>query len=1317
MTVTAPSPPHVPGFQILELLGRGGFGAVYLARQESARQLVALKLQHQERAEAHLANRERERDDERFEREARLCAELRHPHIVQLLDKGRTTDGRLFATYQYIPGETLKEYLSSRGALPAPEAGELMTQVLDALVCAHAYGIVHRDLKPQNIMVSRTGARPMVKVLDFGIGAMIPSARDEDYKSLTLSNEVIGTPAYSAPEQLRGHPPTTKTDLYSWALLFLECLTGLSPFEGSSVAEIFHRQLSATEVPLPPAIANHPLGALLRKALKKDAAQRYASAQALWNDLQAVNLTNLVGELGARSDALRGWRVVADDSPTQTHSAEVEARKHQITVLSCALPSAFAGSTGIEQLEAELEQRETTLRSQINDCVDIATRFGGYVVGTLADRLLVYFGHPVASDSDTPRALRAALEILRSFTARGGRGGHIGLHSGLTVMGVEAMSTGVTSSLAVWLESMAPAGEILVSEAVRRRMASAAEFEPFAVRERAEPAANQPATAAAGPVMSCYRYVGQSLLGTNQPATRSLERPMVGRHEELRALDHAWTAAERGEGALFFVSGEPGIGKSRLLRAARQRLDGDSLWCRCLPEQRNNALFPVLELMRAALDIPSVDAERDARARLERALETAGVDLARAMPIFCAWLSLPFDDAYQPSQLAPALQKSEILNALVAWILARADRRPLFLVFEDLHWADPTSLELLERLVAEVHQHALLVVTTSRPELTNPWPGRARPLILTGLDRIDSEAITDMMLDGRRLADDVVRLIAQRTDGVPLFIEELTRMLADTHLVEVGGQLALKPGTDLSTIPSSVRDSLVGRLDRLGTANHTAQLAAAIGREFSRELLMAASPRTRSETERDLQRLQEADLIIRRLDDERERMSFRHALIRDAAYEMLTAAGRRRVHKQIADALEQHLPDAVRADPGVLAGHLFEAGEPARATDFGVRATTIALRRAAFDEAISRSHTLLRWIKELPEEGRAHAELTINAILTPSLMNKYGWAAKELGETATRSLEILHTAPSSPYRVSTLWWVVMNRLVAGNRGTLAELTGQLREMANATGDPAVIAASEALVGYYDYTQGDCEAGRRGMQRALDAYDPELQQGSGEIYGFDIRAWAGTSLARLTWDLGEGERASALAAEGVAWARQIQHVPSLGIALMYQSIVHQYRGEKAQARAVSGELLELARQYGLMVYGAYGQLMHCWASDELAGGEEAFALLEAIKSLHAVAYFYSLLADIDLHQGRREAALARLDKCIALCGAVDEHYYEPHLYLRRAQYVVAAPTGDRASDLRSARADLATARRLASACGAAKIVELAERELERLDGAS
>jgi ATP/maltotriose-dependent transcriptional regulator MalT len=229
-----------------------------------------------------------------------------------------------------------------------------------------------------------------------------------------------------------------------------------------------------------------------------------------------------------------------------------------------------------------------------------------------------------------------------------------------------------------------------------------------------------------------------------------------------------------------------------------------------------------------------------------------------------------------------------------------------------------------------------------------------------------------------------------------------------------------------------------------------------------------------------------------------------------------------------------------------------------------------------------------------------------------------------------------------------------------------------------------------------------------MQLALDTYDPKLHKESGATFGFDTRAWAGASLSRVTWDLGHCQRATQVAKEAVDWAREIEHPPSLGICLMYQSIVHQYNGEKELARKVSAELLSVSDQYGLLIDAAYGKLMHCWASDDLTGGEEAFGLLNALKSLHAVAYFYSLLADVDLREGRPEAALARIDKCIALCGQIDEHYYEPHLYLRRAQYLEGAPWRDRAG----ARRDLETALRISSAQGGVQVAHLAKEVLAR-----
>ncbi|VAW71536.1 Adenylate cyclase / Guanylate cyclase, partial [hydrothermal vent metagenome] len=371
----------VPGYELVEVIGEGGFSLVYRAQQHSTGQDVAIKILQLSKAHNHLHH---ERSIERFEREIRLCAGLQHPNIVKLLDKGETTDKRLFAVFEYVPGQTLREYIKNTGAMTAPEAGHVMAQVLDALICAHKQGIVHRDLKPQNIMLTTSGVNAQVKILDFGIGTIVPQFRPADFLTLTQSQESCGTPSYSAPEQLRGEPATVQTDLYAWGLVYLECLIAVPVMQGVSAAEIYHRQLSAQEVPIPAAIINHPLASILRRVLKKKPDERCSDAQSLWRALRGINLADIVGAVHSSCEQYPS----GNEATLMNNGAFKE--KRQITVL-CVSVSVVPDFNDAMVKSSDIEVLEILQQDQLNQCRDIASRFGGKIAGCLADRMLVYF--------------------------------------------------------------------------------------------------------------------------------------------------------------------------------------------------------------------------------------------------------------------------------------------------------------------------------------------------------------------------------------------------------------------------------------------------------------------------------------------------------------------------------------------------------------------------------------------------------------------------------------------------------------------------------------------------------------------------------------------------------------------------------------------------------------------------------------------------------------------------------------------------------------------------------------------------------------
>jgi len=420
-------------YEMLSELGRGGFGVVYKARQLATGQPVAIKMMHRPRDTGDEAQN---RHVARFQREMKLCAQLHHPNIVRLIDSGLMDDGRIYAVFEYVPGKTLANLLSERGALEPVEAQHLMLQILDALSCAHSQGMVHRDLKPHNVMVVATGARPNALVLDFGLGALVQGPGLEVQSKITGTYEVLGTPAYAAPEQLRGEQPTPASDLFSWALVFLECLTGVRPVQGRTLQEILFQQLGPAPIPLPPALQAHPLGQLLARLLNKDVQARGQLRGAkLLREVEACNLRGLRLHPEARgptsSPGMPSVPALGKEATTDTWQAQVrpttpapeqgveprppkpEGDRRWVTALCCTLT---VSSTSQKQMDLEEVDEFVRLGQQL--CTEISRSFGGSLGGILGDQILLYFGQGTVHPEGAQRAAQAALEILQGVRGR-----------------------------------------------------------------------------------------------------------------------------------------------------------------------------------------------------------------------------------------------------------------------------------------------------------------------------------------------------------------------------------------------------------------------------------------------------------------------------------------------------------------------------------------------------------------------------------------------------------------------------------------------------------------------------------------------------------------------------------------------------------------------------------------------------------------------------------------------------------------------------------------------------------------------------------
>jgi TOMM system kinase/cyclase fusion protein len=1247
----------IAGYRLLEPLGQGGFARVFRAEHEHTRRVVALKLLH---FDAVFDEVHRERHRSRFWRETALCADLHHPNIVGLLDRGETDDGELFAAYGFVPGETLAALLRRRGSLPAAEAGELLGQVLDALACAHASGVVHRDLKPDNIMVTQTGSRPHAVVLDFGIGALTEEARRDDYRNLTLTREALGTPAYAAPEQLRGAPPTPKSDIYAWALIFLECLTGEFAVHGDSIAEVLRRQLDPTEIALGAGLASTPLGALLRRALRKNVAERAGEPAKLHAELRQLNLDSMVGVLHGRVFDPRRADALAFTQEVKNPGADrwLGGERRQVTVLCCSLDARHESVSPAAQ-----ERLEAMQRDRLALCHDVFERFGGWVFGSLAGRMLAYFGYPEVRDDDARRAARAAVQAIARIESSFELGteleleARMTLHTGPVILGHGGPSDGPTQATALRLAPSTPPYAVGATPTTARLLESDAELVVLAPRGEA---GSLPLAIVRAKAVQKFDLL-----------SRSGAEPILGRERELALLERAFHT-DAGGAAIVLIAGDAGTGKSLLVEEfmVRVRARGASAYiCRCHSEEQNSALAPMLDLLREVWELPSSLGHEGGVAILERQIHELGFDRAITLPVLASWLGRPIPAELAPPRESPSRQKALLFDVLERVLLATRGDSPGLLVLEDAHWADPTTLELLARIATRRASHRrMLVVTTRRSEETWPHEERVIRLGLAGLSSAHVNQLAERLL-GAPLSAPALLKICDRTEGVPWFVQELLRMLNEEQLlVRDGATFTLDRQLDATAVPVTLRDALAARLARLGSVRDTATLAAALGRSFSSRVLAAVSEKPKAELEADLQLMLNRQVIVATEpghDASGPQYSFRHALLREVAYESLLPSARARVHGRVADVLDRAFPDIVRTAPAQFARHLALAGRFAQAVTHGTEAAEATLGRAANAEARAQAEAVLGWARSLPEVERATAELRANGVLTQALMAIRGWADPEVKACVDLSTRLLERRPDPELQIRTRWALLTYHYVASHRAELSRLAREFSEMADLGGDRSVLIAARTFGGLVAHGAGDYQNAERGLSDARALYEPELHRHHGRTFGLDSWAWSTATLALVRWFCGDASSAYRLADEAVAWARTIDHMPSLGITLLYAANLHHYAKDKTRVAEYASELLALDDRYGFPAYRAYAALLGAWATGDRTSGPVIVTQLRGMGCTAALSYYASLAAESAAEQGDHRAASEQFSACIRLCAAHEERYYEAELHYLHA----------------------------------------------------
>ncbi len=1170
-------------YEVQERLGGGGMGVVYRARDLKLGRPVALKF-----LSPHLVTSEKAK--ERFLSEARAASKLDHPAIATIHSIEETEKGELYIVMAYYEGETIAARLARCGPIPVAATLHLALQAADGLARAHEHGVVHRDVKPANLMVT---AEERIKVLDFGL-AKLADVR------LTDAGTTLGTPAYMSPEQARGSQIDHRTDIWSFGVVMYEMLTARLPFAGAEREKVIEAVLHGTAEP-PSRFASVPpeLDAVVLRALERSPGARHPTMAALASELRAVRRQRL--EITSAETLVKPPFSTAGAPRTkvstqQADSSTPSGERRYVTVLACDLVEILRLSDGLDPEE---------LREVLARCHELGAAVVRGLDGQLAKaeegRLVAYFGYPVAHEDDAQRAVRAALAIAEAL-ARPGAPRPAGaalvpraaIHSGLMVAGDARTSAsglvGNAPAIATRLLDGARPGTVVVSVDTRPLVERMFELEPSG--EQSLPGLAKP--------IALSRVVRESAAATTGIASAALT-PFVGREEDLSLLLSRFELAREGQGQALLVTGEPGIGKSRLLVELNRRLGDEPrllLECRSSPYHTSDALRPIIDMLSRLAGLEEGHTPDQKRERLARALEPAGAT-PETVELLTDALALPPDTARSPLELSPQKRKQKTLEALLQLVLGAAARRPVLLVVEDLHWLDPSSDEVLETLVRQCTGAAVLVVATARPGTSPTWAGadHVTRLALRRLSRLQAGQLVERIAGRGVLPDAVVEQVLSRTDGIPLFAEELTRAACDA--VTARGAEAVTLGSIAGMVPATLQESLAARLDRLGPAKATAQLASVLGREFPLSWLEAVSPLGLETLRGELEKLVESGLLQPRGAAPAVSYIFKHALVQDAAYASLLKTTRQLYHERTARALEERFAETAAQQPHLVAHHHTAAGHAEAAIVGWSRAAQRAGARFASREAVASLRRALELLATLPEGPERDAqELGLQMGLCALLPSVSGYTSPETEQAYLRAQELGDKAGrvSENFFVHHGLWAF--HLVCGRLQVALERARGLHEAAMERNETLMVldghyalGCSLADVGELEQALAHLEAGM-----AVDAGDPSRLPSyhAGMELGLTMPAVSVMPLFLL----GRLDAALARAQATAEKARKLGHPLSLAFSLYYVTWAHVHRGEAARAAESARELVKLSEEHGLF-FGPLGAAMLGWALDQEA----------------------------------------------------------------------------------------------------------------------
>jgi len=966
--------------------------------------------------------------------------------------------------------------------------------------------------------------------------------------------------------------------------------------------------------------------------------------------------------------AQRRTPIASEPIPTATPppiSAEASGERRYVTVMFCDL----VGSTSISaQLDAE-EWRDL-VGGYLDAACAAATEMGGHVAKKLGDGLMVLFGYPVAQENDAERAARAALliqralaEVNRKDTEAGkpALNARIGIETGAVVIDAAGEIYGDAPNVAARVQALAEPGTVVVTARVQHQVAGL-----FVVEDRG----SHELKGVPEPV-TLYRLVRAS--GGGRRAGQRHLAPLVGREEEIAMLMRRWERARRGDGQLVMIVGEPGLGKSRLIEEFHPRLrEVPHTWVEwsCSQLLQNTPLHPIADWGRQRFGGADIPAERRL-ADLENTLALVNLDPAENVTLLAPLLDIPL-----PQDRTPTLEPEELrrrqLTALTNWVMAGARTQPVVLALEDVHWADPTTLELLRGIAERGALAPLLVLSTARPEFRPPWGMRSHhsTISLAPLDRSQVRQMVGELASRYALSREVVDGVTERTGGVPLFVEEVTRLL-----LESGGR-------GIQAIPPTLQQSLTARLDRLGPAREVAQIGAVIGRDFSYTLLRAVTAMEDRPLQIALERLAEADILLVQGLPPDANYRFKHVLIQDAAYENLLKSRRQVLHRRVGEVLRDDFAATAAVEPELLAHHFTAAGRSDAAVEYWQRAGDLAMVRSGHAEAIHHFSVALDLLSKLGDKpDRAAKELELCVKLGPALMMVKGPGSSEVEAIYSRAVA-LEAGEENSARFKALWGLYYHSMSSGRLRAATAHADELLGLAQRLGADDLVLEGHHAKWATSLWCGNLAAAGDHSQKGMSQYDCTRHHAlafafSGHDPGVCAHAAGAINLALL----GFPQKAMKLSAEAVTLARSLSHPYSLALAMWFCAIVLQVGRQRESCRELATELIELSREHDFPMMRGAGIFFLGWATADggelergIASMEQGLALFSAVRQVTRP-YMLAVLASAKADLGRPDEGLELLKDGLALTAVSGEVWWQAEMHSLRGRLLAACGQTD------------------------------------------